>query len=95
VNSGGGGGGSDRRNPTLMAARILPQEASMPRRKRGPTLIQRSRRVAPGQKAIYHQITGAGRTRVFRKFFELNEADMDAIAAEMERQLGERLKGDA
>lgn len=31
------------------------------------------------QKAIYHQVAGAGQGRVLRKFFELSDADMDAI----------------
>lgn len=43
------------------------------------TFIQASRGVSSEQKAIYHQVAGAGQGRVLRKFFELSDADMDAI----------------
>ncbi|WP_291981918.1 hypothetical protein [Luteitalea sp.] len=52
----------------------------MARRRSGPTLVQRSRRVSPQQKALYHQVTGAGRTKVRRPFLGLTAAEMRDIA---------------
>ena len=43
----------------------------MAKRGTGPTFIQRSREKAPSEKATYHQITGAGRSKVKRKFLGL------------------------
>jgi hypothetical protein len=43
------------------------------------TLIQRSRRVPPAEKATFHQITGAGRRKVIREFFGVSRQDEDAI----------------
>lgn len=60
-------------------------------KRRGPTLIQRSRRVPSGQKALYHQVAGAGKSRVLRPFFDLNREDELSIEAEIERLLGARL----
>lgn len=61
------------------------------RTRRGPTLIQRSRAVAPGQKALYHQVFGAGKSRVLRQFFDLNDDDARVIGDEMRRRITERL----
>ncbi len=48
---------------------------------RGPhqTLIQRSRSVGAAQKAQWHQVDGAGKSRVRRPFFGLTSADVAAI----------------
>jgi len=43
------------------------------------TLIQRSRRVPPAEKAAFHQITGAGRSHVKREFFGLSPKDEDTV----------------
>jgi len=43
------------------------------------TFIQRSRSKAPSEKAAYHQIVGAGKSRVKREFFGLTTADEDLI----------------
>lgn len=43
------------------------------------TLIQQSRSVGAEEKASYHQLTGAGRSHVKRKFIGLTEADKAAI----------------
>ena len=64
----------------------------MARRRNGPTLVQRSRAIPPGQKAVFHQVTGAGKSRVTRKFFDLNDEDMTVLAAEWDRRLGRRLQ---
>lgn len=64
----------------------------MARRRRGPTLIQQSRRVSPAQKAVYHQVQGAGKSRVKREFFDLGAADMDAIATEAQRRMTRTLQ---
>ena len=60
-------------------------------KRRGPTLIQQSRRVPSGQKALYHQVVGAGKSRVLRPFFDLNAEDLVVLAAEADRRLGQRL----
>ena len=60
------------------------------RRRKGPTLIQKSRRIAPEQKALYHQVFGAGKSRVLRPFFDLNDEDLVVLAAEADRRLGQR-----
>lgn len=60
---------------------------------RGPhqTLIQRSRRVPPSEKAAYHQIAGAGRSHVKRQFFGLSPSDETAIVDAVEQDLKRRL----
>jgi hypothetical protein len=63
--------------------------------KRGPhqTLIQQSRKVPPSEKAAFHQITGAGKSRVLRKFFGLNDSDEAAIVAKVRDGLAQALRG--
>jgi len=48
-------------------------------RGKGPTLIQQSRRIPDEQKALYHQVLGAGRSRVKRPFLGLTQNDIDTI----------------
>lgn len=43
------------------------------------TFIQRSRSLGAAEKASFHQIDGAGRSHVIRRFFDLSDADVDAI----------------
>lgn len=45
----------------------------------GPTFIQRSRNVPSEQKAAFHQVAGAGRSRVKRPFLGLTPDDEQAI----------------
>lgn len=45
----------------------------------GGTFIQRSRAVGAGSKALYHNVTGAGRSHVIRKFFGLNASEGETI----------------
>lgn len=56
------------------------------------TFIQRSRSVGAADKAYYHHVAGAGRSRVKREFFDLSETEMDEVedlvARYLERALG-------
>jgi hypothetical protein len=52
-----------------------------------PTLIQQSRRKSPAEKAAYHHVAGAGRSRVKREFFDLTEQDMTALRTDLSRRL--------
>lgn len=54
------------------------------RRTRGRTFIQRSREATAEQKALYHQVEGAGRSRVKRPFFGLTESEADEILKRLE-----------
>lgn len=66
----------------------------MPRRRgsgRKMTLAQRSRKVDPAVKAVAHNLTGAGRSKVKRPFFELNEQDVTMIVKELNSRLRARL----
>lgn len=60
-------------------------------RKRGPTLIQRSRGVSPQQKAVYHAEVGAGKSRVIRDFFNLGPGDAEAITRMLQSRITTRL----
>lgn len=63
----------------------------MARGRRGPTFIQRSRAESPEQKALYHHVLGAGKARVKREFFDISQAELDAIVARLDQALGRRL----
>jgi hypothetical protein len=54
------------------------------------TFIQRSRQVSSEQKAIWHNVTGAGRRGVLRKFFDLNDADKQALRDGLEKAVALR-----
>jgi hypothetical protein len=56
------------------------------------TLIQKSRRVPPAEKAAYHQITGAGRRKVVREFFGVSREDEDAITRTLDERLSRNLR---
>lgn len=58
----------------------------------GPTFIQRSREVNPEQKALYHQVLGAGKSRVKREFFDISQADIAALAARLQKLMGEKIR---
>lgn len=68
------------------AARRLRQSGA-------PTFIQRSRAVSSEQKAIWHHVTGAGRSRVTREFFDLGEAEQDQVKQGLEALVQARLDG--
>lgn len=54
---------------------------------RGQTFIQRSRGLAGADKAFYHDRAGAGRSKVVRRFFDLNDREMGVIQARVDRYL--------
>lgn len=56
------------------------------------TFIQRSRAVAPEQKALYHQVLGAGKSRVKREFFGVSDADLVAVRARLEEGVARRVR---
>lgn len=64
----------------------------MAKRRKGPTLIQRSRAVSPEQKAIYHAVAGAGKRRVIRDFFDMHPQDEGDIVRLLGSRLDERLR---
>jgi hypothetical protein len=59
------------------------------------TINQRSRNVRAIDKAIFHNITGAGKSHVLRKFFGLSPADVEAIEQETDTRLAVNLNRDA
>ena len=59
--------------------------------RRGPTLIQSSRSLSAEEKAIYHNVMGAGRSRVKREFFELGTDDQQAVKDGVEKLLKARI----
>jgi len=61
-------------------------------RGRKDTIVRSSRPKTPMQKALYHQVDGAGRSRVKRQFFELNEQDFTDIGMMLDKQLRTRLR---
>ena len=64
----------------------------MAKRGRHQTMIQASRRIAPSEKAAFHQIAGAGKSHVKRQFFGLSASDETAIVDLLEKDLARRLK---
>lgn len=64
-------------------------------KRRGPTFIGLSRQVASEQKAIWHNVTGAGKSQVIRRFFDVNEQDQAACAEALEKLVEARLKAQA
>lgn len=63
-------GGFTRRGWTQTRARAL-----------GVTMRNRSKNMAPAEKALYHAELGAGKSRVIRDFFGLTGSDLDALTA--------------
>ncbi len=57
------------------------------------TMISQSRGVSPSEKAAFHNISGAGKSRVIREFFGLTPSDEEAITTLVERDLDARLGG--
>jgi hypothetical protein len=58
----------------------------------GNTLIQNSRNVSPQQKAVFHNVVGAGRSKVRREFFNLGPSDAEAIVNLLETRLDANLQ---
>ena len=54
-------------------------------------MIQSSRAVSPQQKAVYHTVAGAGRSRVKRDFFDLGPGDSEAITRLLQARITERM----
>jgi hypothetical protein len=77
-----------------MAKRVTlasAKAAVKPKRLRiGPTFIQRSRSESSEQKALWHHVSGAGRSRVLRPFFDLNASDETALAESLETLIAAR-----
>lgn len=61
----------------------------------GGTFIQRSRSVAGADKALFHNVTGAGKSAVKRKFFGLTDAEKATIAERLQRHLSVVVRGGA
>lgn len=64
------------------------------RAKRPRTFIQRSREVSPEEKAIFHNVTGAGRSHVKRPFMDLNADDEDVLTKAVEDGIDRLLAGE-
>lgn len=64
----------------------------MAKRRTGPTFIQRSRQESSEQKAIYHNITGAGRRGVKREFLDLGPEDQQQLGVQLEKLWGASMK---
>ena len=58
----------------------------------GRTLIQRSRAVGAADKAFWHQVSGAGKRRVLRQFFDLNAADEAFIIGRLDRAVADEIR---
>lgn len=56
------------------------------------SLIQQSRRVSPMEKALTHNVVGAGKAHVKREFFDLNTDDLSAITEELDRRVERNLR---
>jgi hypothetical protein len=61
----------------------------------GGTLIQRSRAVAGADKALFHNVTGAGKSHVKRKFFGLTTEERELIRDRVQAFVTRRAKGNA
>lgn len=55
-------------------------------------MIQRSRQTSSEEKALYHQVLGAGRSRVKREFLGLTPTDEADITKRVEQHIGRQLK---
>jgi hypothetical protein len=55
------------------------------------TRIRRSRNKRPSEKAYFHQVSGAGRSRVKRQFFGLSDREQDTIGEFIGRRLDANL----
>jgi hypothetical protein len=81
-----------------MAKRLsFPTRKPKSTRKRSPfsgtTFVQRSRNESSEQKAIWHNVTGAGRSHVRREFFDLTDDERQAAKDALEGLIDQRLHG--
>ncbi len=67
--------------------------AKAPRRATGPTFIQRSRNVGAEEKAIFHNVTGAGKSHVLRPFMGLTETEQDTLTETLAEGIDRLLAG--
>lgn len=58
----------------------------------GGTFIQRSRSESSEQKAMFHQVTGAGRSHVLRQFFGLTTEEQQVTRTRLEAAITARLR---
>ena len=78
-----------------MAQSHLPKAAGAKRsRGSGPTLIQRSRALGAEEKAIFHNLTGAGKSAVKRPFMDLTEDDQDYLTERLGEGIDRLLAGE-
>lgn len=63
-------------------------------RRKGPTLVQRSRRLSPQQKAWIHERAGAGTSKVRRPFLALTDAEAAFIGDAIDKGILEQLNRD-
>jgi hypothetical protein len=56
------------------------------------TFIQRSRNESSEQKAMWHHVTGAGRSHVKREFFGLTDDEQQKNKAVLEGEIAKRLQ---
>ena len=77
-----------------MAKRLsFPTRTKRPRRRASmTTFIQRSRNESSEQKAMFHDVMGAGRSHVRRHFFGLNDAEAERCKDLLARELGKRVE---
>jgi hypothetical protein len=61
-------------------------------KRKGPTMIQRSRAVSPQDKAVFHAVTGAGKARTKRDFFNLGPGDEAEIERMLQRRVSDRMQ---
>ncbi len=61
-------------------------------RAKGRTLIARSRDVRPAEKALFHNVSGAGKARTKREFFDLDASDVQAMTEELGRRVTRNLQ---
>lgn len=54
---------------------------------KGRTMRRQSKAVSPEQKAVYHHETGAGKSHVRRRFFDLGDEDERVIAEAIEAKI--------
>lgn len=57
------------------------------------TFIQRSRAIGAADKAFYHHVAGAGRSRVVRRFFDVSTAEVGRMADLVRAYLRSRIRG--
>jgi hypothetical protein len=75
-----------------MAKAAVSATRTAKRLRKGPTFIQRSRSVGSEQKAIWHNVTGAGASRVIREFFGASLDDQVAVKGGIETLLQARIE---